>query len=179
MQEDQDQGQGQGGTGGKGGRGKRGGGVGGKGGEGGAPSGTGGEGGRGGSGDGGIRRLVLALMPVIIVFVALVVWNLWDSRADNDALAAEAQSRAEAGCDTSVQGRANQLISSEVLILASTGGSEPADPESRATINRFRTLQDRIWLSELPATCEGIMRLNEFRREVREQVSEATSGLAP
>jgi hypothetical protein len=176
MQDDQ----GHGGRGGRGGRGGHGaGGAGGVGGEGGAPSGTGGEGGRGGSGDGGLRKIVLMLFPALVLFVALVVWNLWDSRVDNDALAAESQARAEASCDTALQGRASQLISSEVLILASTGGSEPTDPDQLESITRFRSLQDRIWLSELPATCDGIMRLDEFRRRIREQVSEATSGIAP
>jgi hypothetical protein len=180
-------------------RGGRGGvgGVGGVGGRGGDPSGTGGPGGPGGIGGAiegiqGIRRVALwavagtvalvALLSITVVTFGRQQARMADAQATivetQVALEVEQSERAAAVCESIVQGRAGQLVSAEVLILAaaSDDATETA-AERQRNIERFRGYQEQVHLSTLPATCEGIMSLAEFQRQTRATVDEKLADL--
>jgi hypothetical protein len=117
--------------------------------------------------------LFIAGGAIIALLIAATFWTVQ----------AEQRRRTAASCDGSVQARANQLVSAEILIVATapTEPTEPADgdePRQRA-VDRFRALQEQIWLSELPATCAGLMTLPEFQRAVTVIVDDTLAGLQP
>jgi hypothetical protein len=179
---------GQGGTGGVGG-------VGGTGGRGGDPSGVGGPGGQGGPGGAieGIKGLRKWAIWVVLAAVALVVTlsltvlafqrNQDQMMRQQEAIEAEASERAAGLCDSTVQGRATQLVFAEIIVEVSTEGEPPDDPDRAASIEHFRQLIDARVIGKLPATCAGQMTLEEFRHKVRESaglsvaVSRVAAGL--
>jgi hypothetical protein len=114
--------------------------------------------------------LFIAGGAIIALLIAATFWTVQ----------AEQRRRTAASCDGSVQARANQLVSAEILIVATAPTEPPNGDEPRQrVVDRFRALQEQIWLSELPATCEGLMTLPEFQRAVTVIVDDTLAELQP
>jgi hypothetical protein len=108
------------------------------------------------------RRIAVAQI-VLVLAMAFAFWLLQQLVEDVEA---EQTARAMQVCNSTVTGRANQLVFTDVLITASTANGDSTDVQQRR-IDAFQTGVEERLLGELPATCEGIMSLGEFRERTR------------
>jgi hypothetical protein len=113
--------------------------------------------------------LMLAFIAAMAAVVALAAVNVLRYQQEQTQIVERQVERAKVGCETSIQGRALQLLNGEVLIAATTDGEE-LDAETQRTIERYRSFQELVFISELPPVCAGQMTLSRWQREVRAEV---------
>jgi hypothetical protein len=94
------------------------------------------------------------------------------------ALELEQRVRAEAICDRTVDGSVGQIVSSEVLIRASTA-DEPEATQNSEGVRLYRGMMQGLWAGTLPQVCEGIINRDVFRQKVQTGVDESLAKLTP
>lgn len=116
--------------------------------------------------DNELRRWLKRVAVSQAILVAAVTFAFWLLQQQQEQFSAEQQARALAVCESTATGRATQMIFGEIIIQASTDGDD-VDPARQRRIDEFRRLLADRMLGRLPATCDGIMTLSEFRDRVR------------
>jgi hypothetical protein len=94
------------------------------------------------------------------------------------ALELEQQTRASAICDRSIDGSVGQIVSSEVLIRASTA-DEPDATQNSKGVRLYREMMQALWADKLPETCRDIIGRDVFRQKVHTGVDESLAKLTP
>jgi hypothetical protein len=113
-----------------------------------------------------LRRWIRNVAFAQIVLVAALAFGFWLMQQLVEDVEAEQTARAMQVCNSTVTGRANQLVFTDVLIAASTANGDTTDVQQRR-IDAFQTGVEERLLGELPQTCEGILSLGEFRKRTR------------
>lgn len=116
-----------------------------------------------------MRWLPAAVTATFTAMVVVIAANLLMMQRQQDALSGEIQARAEAVCDGTVHGRANQVIAGEELIAATAPEGAP-DENRRRVVAAYRDRLDARFARDLPPQCEGVMTAAQFRDEVYKQV---------
>jgi len=100
-----------------------------------------------------------------VVLVAAMAFAFWLMQQQQQTLEAEQAARTRGLCESTVTGRATQLMFADVLVSASQ--ADGTTPRQQRQIEAFQTGVDERLLGELPVTCRGMLSLAEFRERVR------------